>query len=174
MEELGQKYAQLIIQASEELYTDIMQLYTDMGAYGKASYYWELKARYTEKRHVAELPVIQRDTGEKTDQALPGVNIQDYMELFVGREDIYAREITGEGNRRVTEQIMEPLTDEQVRRHLAGDEILESYVRRPNNTSKYVVFDIDISKRSCSSIIMGLRNLPHISRKPQNVHHRYA
>lgn len=147
LEELGQKYAQLIIQASEELYTDIMQLYTDMGAYGKASYYWELKARYTEKRHVAEPPVIQGDIGEKTDQALPGVNIQDYMELFVGREDIYAREITGEGNRRVTEQIMEPLTDEQVRRHLAGDEILESYVRRPNNTSKYVVFDIDISKK---------------------------
>lgn len=147
LEELAQKYAQLLIRPSEELYTDIMQLYTDIGAYRKASYYWEMRAKYTEERPGEALPVIQGETWEKTGEALPEVDVQDYMELFVGREDTYARETAGAGGRCVTEQVPEPLTDNLVRRHLSGDMTIESYVRRPNNTSKYVVFDIDISKK---------------------------
>ena len=47
----------------------------------------------------------------------------------------------------MSEQVPEPLTEDVVRRHAAGDIIVGTYVQRPNSTAKYVVFDIDISKK---------------------------
>lgn len=167
-EELIRCYAQMLIRPSEEKCSDIMQLYTDMGAYEKASYFWEKKTEYAGKvetevpeaavsateSHV-ESPV--EDTGGKIEQTMTGakeggdipagVSIQDYMDLFVGREDTYARETCSAGNKRMSEQVPEPLTEEMIRQHLSGDAILGTYVQRPNGTSKYVVFDIDISKK---------------------------
>ena len=45
-DELLRCYALLLIQPSEEVYTDILQLYTDLGEYRKASCFWDLRARY--------------------------------------------------------------------------------------------------------------------------------
>lgn len=152
--ELERCYAQLLIQPSEEMYTDIMQLYTDMGEYKKAAYFWEIKAKYTQEQHAEPLPdpsVLEQAETTKTAAESPEtskeINIQEYMDLFAGREDTYVKETTGNTNARQTEQIMEPLTEEAVRQHLSGNVILGTYVQRPNNTSKYVVFDIDISKK---------------------------
>ena len=141
-----------------------MQLYTDLGAYGKASYFWEKKTEYAGKAQteIPEAAVSATEnhveaTGGKTEQTMTAakegsgipaeVSIQDYMDLFVGREDTYARETYGSGNKRMSEQVPEPLTEEMIRQHLSGDVILGTYVQRPNGTSKYVVFDIDISKK---------------------------
>lgn len=159
-EELVQRYAQMLIRPSEETCSDIMQLYTDLGAYGKASYFWEKKREYAGKAQIeipeatitaTEIPVEETGktmTAAKEDSnILAEVNIQDYMDLFVGREDTYARETCGAGNKRMSEQVPEPLTEEMIRQHLSGDVILGTYVQRPNGTSKYVVFDIDISKK---------------------------
>ena len=159
-EELVQRYAQMLIRPSEETCSDIMQLYTDLGAYGKASYFWEKKREYAGKAQIeipeatitaTEIPVEETGktmTAAKEDSnILAEVNIQDYMDLFVGREDTYARETCGAGNKRMSEQVPEPLAEEMIRQHLSGDVILGTYVQRPNGTSKYVVFDIDISKK---------------------------
>ena len=159
-EELVQRYAQMLIRPSEETCSDIMQLYTDLGAYGKASYFWEKKREYAGKAQIeipeatitaTEIPVEETGktmTAAKEDSnILAEVNIQDYMDLFAGREDTYARETCGAGNKRMSEQVPEPLTEEMIRQHLSGDVILGTYVQRPNGTSKYVVFDIDISKK---------------------------
>lgn len=163
-EELIQRYAQMLIRPSEETCSDIMQLYTDLGAYGKASYFWEKKTEYAGKAQteIPEAAVSATEnhveaTGGKTEQTMTAakegsgipaeVSIQDYMDLFVGREDTYARETYGSGNKRMSEQVPEPLTEEMIRQHLSGDVILGTYVQRPNGTSKYVVFDIDISKK---------------------------
>ena len=134
----------------------------------KASYFWEKKTEYAGKVQ-AEIPEAAvssteshvespvGNTGGKAEQAVAaakegsdipaGVGIQEFMDLFVGREDTYARETCGAGNRRMSEQVPEPLTEEMIRQHLSGDAILGTYVQRPNGTSKYVVFDIDISKK---------------------------
>ena len=163
-EELIRCYAQMLIRPSEETCSDIMQLYTDLGAYGKASYFWEKKTEYAGKAQteIPEAAVSATEnhveaTGGKTEQTMTAakegsgipaeVSIQDYMDLFVGREDTYARETYGSGNKRMSEQVPEPLTEEMIRQHLSGDVILGTYVQRPNGTSKYVVFDIDISKK---------------------------
>ena len=163
-EELIRCYAQMLIRPSEEICSDIMQLYTDLGAYGKASYFWEKKTEYAGKAQIeiseaaiTATEILAEETGEKTGETRPSakedsnipaeINIQDYMNLFAGREDTYAREMCGAGNKRMSEQVPEPLTEEMIRQHLSGDVILGTYVQRPNGTSKYVVFDIDISKK---------------------------
>lgn len=135
-EELIRCYAQMLIRPSEEICSDIMQLYTDLGSYGKASYFWEKKTEYAGKvqTEIPEAAVSSteshveshvEDTGGKTEQTVTaakegsdipaGVSIQEFMDLFVGREDAYARETCGAGNRRMSEQVPEPLTEDMIR-----------------------------------------------------------
>ena len=154
MEELARCYAQMLIRPSEEICSDIMQIYTDLGAYGKASFFWEKKAEYvgktqTESPDAAAALAAETAAGEENRASAPEVdfNIQDYLDLFVGRDDTYSMEMYGDGNKRMSEQVPEPLTEDVVRRHAAGDIIVGTYVQRPNSTAKYVVFDIDISKK---------------------------
>ena len=126
-----------------------MQLYTDMGEYRRASYFWEMKTKYSSEQQ-EEIPSDFSDRQEiasKDDGARRQIDLQTYSELFVGREDTYVREISHEGKQRATEQIMEPITDEVILQHLEGKAILGTYVQRPNSTAKYVVFDLDISKK---------------------------
>ena len=154
MEELARCYAQMLIRPSEETCSDIMQIYTDLGAYGKASFFWEKKAEYvgktqTESPDAAAALAAETVAGEGNRASDPEAdfNIQDYMDLFVGRDDTYSMEMYGDGNKRMSEQVPEPLTEDVARRHAAGDIIVGTYVQRPNSTAKYVVFDIDISKK---------------------------
>lgn len=120
-----------------------------MGEYEKASCFWEMKVRYSQKSSVDSWADDRKalDMTNLTDNSKAKIDIQEYMELFAGREDTYAVEMPGPGGKRIAEQVMEPLTEEIIRRHLAGEMTVESYVQRPNSTAKYTVFDIDISKR---------------------------
>lgn len=147
--ELAKCYERLLTEPSDELYADIMQLYTDMGEYEKASCFWELKSRCSQKSSVDSWADDRKamDMTNLTDNSKAEIDIQEYIDLFAGREDTYAVEMPGPGGKRIAEQVMEPLTEEVIRRHLAGEMTVESYVQRPNSTAKYTVFDIDISKR---------------------------
>lgn len=108
-----------------------------------------------------------------TEQKIKGVSLADYFDLFVGREDTYAKEILAD-NRRGSEQVLEPLTEERVREHLEGKSILETYVQRPNHTSKYMVFDIDISKRFYYRLPMEVQNFPVISKRRQMLRQKFV
>lgn len=147
-DELLRCYEDLTERLTEETCADIMQLYTDVGDYRKAEYFWEMKAKANEQP-TANLPDITRSTEEPTtadegDQI--NVDIRLYCDLFAGREDTYAQMTMAE-KERSAEQVLEPLSDKQVRRHLKGEVTLAAYVQRPNKTAKYVVFDIDVSKK---------------------------
>lgn len=161
-EELLECYGKLLEHPTEELYTEIMQLYTDLGSYRSAAYFWEEKSKYIQNHsedtysEMAKLAVNAENMSEtaegkqaeiKKHQIISQIRIPEYMDLFVGREDIYAKELVMNGNQRGTEQILEPLTEDVISRHLSGEMILDTYVQRPNGTSKYIVFDVDISKK---------------------------
>lgn len=155
MLQLIESYEKFMIHESEEGYIEIMQLYTDMGEYRKASYFWESKTKFLRKHReetfleiaekVKETAAVQ-STSEYRDN-FSDTDIQSYMELFVGREDTYAKEMTIDGKQRLSEQVLEPVTEETIRKHLAGEVTLETYIQRPNGTAKYLVIDIDISKK---------------------------
>ena len=79
--------------------------------------------------------------------------VASFMELFIGREDLYAHEEMEANGRRHIETIPDPLTEDIVNRHLSGEETVDTYVMRNNETVHYMVIDIDISKR----ILLGLQ-----------------
>ena len=148
LQELLLCYSNLLIQPSEELYTEIMQLYTDFGEYKKAAHFWEMKTKYLQERSSLEEVPLPSDTAEgKRNAEEAQINIQTYMELFAGREDLYVKERIENGQKRAVEQILEPLTEEAIKQHLSGEIVLGTYVQRPNSTVKYMVLDVDVSKK---------------------------
>lgn len=153
IQELLQCYEKLMVYPTEEICTELMQLYTDLGTYRIAAHFWEMKMKYSEKSGLSDTSEITQDnqmtvSNSKSDLKVEReIDIRSYMELFVGREDTYAREDFADGNKRVAEQVLEPLTEELIVQHLSGKMTLDTYVQRPNGTSKYMILDIDISRK---------------------------
>ena len=73
---------------------------------------------------------------------------QVFSQTFAGREDIYGREELGGRKKRCVEQMDEPLTEETLQAHLRGSTTISTYVQRTNQTAKYMVIDVDISKKN--------------------------
>ena len=46
------------------------------------------------------------------------------------------------------ETVKQPLTAQQIKEHLSGKQTLATFIQRNNNTVKYMVFDIDITKKA--------------------------
>ena len=72
---------------------------------------------------------------------------QFLMELFAGREDMYARESVTEEGKRHSEHVPEPLDGNVLIRHLSGEETIETYIARNNNTVHYLAVDVDVSRK---------------------------
>ncbi len=145
--ELLQAYEQLLILPSEENFAEVIQAYTDLGCYQKASFFWEKKAELAREEKPIR-PVATAVDGALEDSFLLAPSeIETYYKLFVGREDTYTKETIQDGNKRKCEQVMEPLTEEVLPRHFSGEDILGTYVQRNNLTVHYLVFDVDISKK---------------------------
>ncbi len=143
--ELLEAYKDLLEAPDDEVYANIIQIYTDLEDYQKASYFWEQKNEFA--RQHKNRPQPSADDVSHTPAGMPQVDLGDYSALFVGREDTYVSETMQEGGRRVSRQVFEPLTEKGLKKHLAAEEILGTYVQRPNATAKYLVLDVDISKK---------------------------
>ncbi|MCD7883630.1 MAG: CRISPR-associated primase-polymerase type A1 [Lachnospiraceae bacterium] len=72
--------------------------------------------------------------------------LERYMELFTGREDIYALNELSDNNRRICVEVPEPLQPEVVKAHLKGTTTVSTFVQRSNATVKFLVIDLDVSK----------------------------
>lgn len=70
-----------------------------------------------------------------------------FLNLFTGREDIYAFETPGSQKQRNFTTIKGTLSADEVKRHLAGEITLASYLIRENHTIRLMVIDIDVSKK---------------------------
>ena len=95
-------------------------------------------------------PIIQ--SGHETDDGnvqirLTKQQMDVYFENFVGREDTYVEEAADRNNRRTCRQVLEPLDDEVLKKHISGQMTVGTYVQRCNATAKFLVIDIDISKK---------------------------
>ena len=146
LKELVVNYGKLMIHSDENLYLEIMQLYTDRGEYKKAAHFWDLKAKCGGKEEIS-IPETDVVNLGLSDEASLQISIQNYIDLFAGREDTYTKEILKNGKHQIMEHVMELLTEEIIRLHLDGKITAGTYVQRPNGTSKYMIFDVDISKR---------------------------
>lgn len=141
-------YQKLLEHESEDLWSDLMQMYADAGAYNKASKAAESLHRM-QKLGMIETPVRISETKTEKNWEIKVDNtfLQLFLQLFAGREDIYGREELGEGKRRCVEMVAEPLTEEVIQDHFNGKWTVSTYLQRTNHTVKYMVVDVDISKK---------------------------
>lgn len=137
-----QLYERYIVDESEEIRTELIQFYTDKKMYQKAEAFYKGKENsrkwnYQEKFYKGE--------PENQELGLNESEIAKYMELFVGREDVYAVDSIINYKRHV-EDVLQPLLPDKVKQHLDGKETIGTYIQRSNGTVKYMVLDLDISK----------------------------
>lgn len=98
----------------------------------------------------AEVAGFEMGSGEGTkriDFSLNEAELELYDQLFVGREDIYARETINSYGKRTFEMVNAPLTQETLAEAMKKQISLATYVQRNNATAHFMVFDLDISKK---------------------------
>lgn len=146
VQELLSGYEKLMAYEEPDILTELIQDYTELHCLNKAA---RLMERYQELQSDGKDRLLPPPAGREPDARrrpdLHGGAVRLFCELFVGREDTYAEEYMAQ--RRVVEQKNEPLTEEIVREHLSGRRTIGTYVQRPNSTAKYLVIDIDVSKK---------------------------
>ena len=136
-------YERYVIDESDDVRTELIQLYTDCKMYQKAETLLG-SVRNTKKWKYKERFYSGND--ENKEIILNEQEITQYMELFVGREDIYAIDSVTDYNKRHVEDVTQPLIPDIVKKHIEGKETIDTYIQRSNATVKYLVIDLDISK----------------------------
>lgn len=146
VKELLEKFYKVAIQESEENLTELLQLYSDLSCYNKAE---QINKRLRNNCKPTEEMQISRFNGTVTESEINLTNkeIERYQELFVGREDTYAVEVFMPDGRRTFENTLRPMTEKDITKHLKGDRTAATYIQRNNGTVKYIIFDVDISKK---------------------------
>lgn len=154
METLLSSYDVLIIQEQVDVWTELMQEYSDMGAYNRAAAVLQrIESLQNRERNVESYEnVIQQDPlCEEGEQVQPKQLTAEWLaafsSLFVGREDVYGEEQLLKGSKRQVVSKLEPLTDEVLKTHFSGKETIATYIQRTNQTVKYLILDVDISKK---------------------------
>lgn len=158
MEELLGLYDSQLILEQTDNWTSIMQDYSDLGYYNQAE---KIMEYIQDSQNDSRSQTVSFDTEmeEKTfEYDVHTLNL--IMDLFVGREDMYAREVLTADGRRRSEFVPEPLTREVIKSHLAGTDTVGTFLVRNNDTVHYLVIDIDISKKTLLSL--NQKEIPEI------------
>ena len=147
VKELLSGYEKLAICEEPDALTELIQDYTELHCLNKAASLLERRQKIGDHgKWLSTEAELQDGEPAKGAVSVPDNGVVHlFYELFVGREDTYTEEYMAQ--RRVSEQKNEPLTEEVVREHLCGKRTVGTYVRRPNNTAKYLVLDFDVSKK---------------------------
>ena len=146
-EELLRIYREMMVEEHTDLATELMQSYTDIGSYGKAQYWMSKKAAMEQMNEPELLHASARNQEESHELIITKQTVDKFRKVFVGREDIYAREEYLSGSFRKSELQTLPLTDKEILGHLQGEITIDTYIQRPNGTVRYIVLDVDISKK---------------------------
>lgn len=142
VKELTEGFQKLLVCEEPEVIMELIQDYTELQCLNKASHLME---RYQNLQSEGNKIVMPPAHEIQQNQEIDSEARQLFYELFVGREDAYSEESMSQ--RRVVEQKNAPLTEDVLKDHLSGTRTIGTYVQRPNGTAKYLVLDIDISKK---------------------------
>ena len=167
IDNLIENYEAAWICEDKNYFTEVMQIYADMHCYNKArkisEYMMSLESGqiYREQEDFENKKIEDTLEDKTKEQAghnqgekivLDGKEMTLYMEHFLGREDIYASATVNMNGKYTYEMIKLPFTEQELREHLEGRKTLASYLQRSNHTVKYMVFDLDISKKTLMEI----------------------
>lgn len=148
LEELLVYYRKIMALEAAETAIELMQLYTDRGEYEKASF-WMQKSEQINQADWSIAPGKMFWTSEEKERDISYSisTAQRFMQIFVGREDIFSIEMMGYNGKRQTEMQPVPLSEQKILEHLKGNITIGTYIQRPNSTVKYMIIDVDISKK---------------------------
>ncbi|MDY0059563.1 MAG: CRISPR-associated primase-polymerase type A1 [Myxococcota bacterium] len=90
--------------------------------------------------------VVQQEEGGEA-VVLVAEDVDLFLELFSGREGVYAREEVDEAGHRRYRPVGANLDEEALRRHLGGQETLGLPLVRANGTVVLAVLDVDVSRK---------------------------
>lgn len=139
---LLENYRKAIVLESREAALEIMQAYTDRGEYEKASFWMRKSEQESDRNAIFREPDRERDSF-----SFNSTIARKMLQTFAGREDIFSSETLGYGGKRMSELETVPLSEQKVMEHLRGDVTVGTYIQRPNSTVKYLVTDVDVSKK---------------------------
>lgn len=143
IQELLSGYEKLMIYEDQEILAELVQDYTELKCLNRAS---NLMERYQKLQKMEyEVPNNPPELPSSLSLSVSEGVRQMFYDLFVGREDTYSEEYMFQ--RRTVEQKNEPLTDDVLKAHLSGKRTICTYVQRSNSTAKYLVIDMDVSKK---------------------------
>lgn len=148
LDELLTNYEKAMVLESYETDVEIMQLYTDRREYEKAAF-WQRKSEQLQKDDCTGEGgnMFHASDGKEAAIRFSKVTAQKMLQVFVGREDLFGKETLEYGGKRRMEVQPVPLSEQKMLEHLKGDLTIGSYIQRPNSTVKYLVIDVDISKK---------------------------
>lgn len=149
-------YRKLFADEDADVMVELMQEYTDRMEYQKASYWMQKKEQMEHSKNAkgqGENPIVIEDDGQllKYDKT----TAIKLLNSFAGREDIYSTELLTSGSKRQTVLQLLPLTEQVIYKHLQGVITADTYIQRPNGTIRYMVADIDVSKKILLSNTRG-------------------
>lgn len=153
-EELLDNYRLLMVNQDKIYFTEIMQIYTDLHCYNKAKkiseYIVENNCEFFEEG--ASTNLEDSELGEGIEVELNEKEMSLYMERFLGREDIYAKATINLSGKYTYDLVRAPFSDQELREHLQGKSTFAGYIQRNNQTVKFMLFDLDISKKNLLEI----------------------
>lgn len=143
VKELLQVQQKYLIRSDDESRLELIQIYSDLKQYHKAE-----KLMSEEGGKKSNFGNVKFDmTDELVEIRMNADELGEYMEFFAGREDLYTSDTLNKEGRRKIEDVLSPLTPDVVKKHLNGSETIGTYLQRSNGTVKFLVVDVDISKR---------------------------
>lgn len=86
-------------------------------------------------------------------------DISHYLSLFRAREGVFSRQWTDSSGRLGYTPIFQPLSEENIKQHLEGEDTFGIYLLRSDNTVNQIVIDIDISRQVRSEISINDKDL---------------
>lgn len=146
--ELLAHYRKMMVLEERDTAIEIMQLYTDRGAYEKAAFWMQRSEQLNEEgRKAGQEKMFHLPEHVEEGKGYNLATAQKILQVFAGREDIFSMETIGYGGKRQTEMQPVPLSDQKVLKHLQGEITVGTYIQRPNSTVRYMVVDVDVSKK---------------------------
>lgn len=144
--ELLDFYRAYVILPDRDRALELMQTYTDDKQYQKAQF-WQDQAEKEEKKEAEFQGFVTEEKGESQPLTINTATASKVLRAFTGREDMYALETIDKNRRRRTEPQLQPLTEHVMSQHLLKGRTIATFVQRPNQTVRFLVFDVDISKK---------------------------
>lgn len=138
-------------------YTSLGEVLEEMRQYEKAAETYRLGVEKTGdpslKAHLKALAFVSEEASEpqpaekaEEDWIPSDSQVVRFMDLFTGREGVYARQWVSHTGESGYTPIREPFTMGVAKNHLMGNHTVGLYPLRMDNTVCFIAFDIDIAK----------------------------